>query len=626
MVQSFKEKLRHIFLGYDGTAPDERSQHHLLLLFFSFAAFLEIVFSYINYINQHQLLALVQLIAAALLLPWLVMGITGRWPPRPRELLMVNVFVVLGMLIIDGGIAKTGLYWAQIFPFASFLLLGIRSGWYWNVAFILYYLTLLALYMNGMVELVYDADTLNYAMVMFFAFTVIAFLFQRQQEKRQFELNALNQELLESEKRLKAIQMDLENTVLLRTTQLRQINEKLSREVDEKNRAIQKHEQAEMKYQQAQKMEALGTLVGGIAHDFNNMLSGISANLYLLQRNSDSPDVKKRVDKIGDLTMHAADMIRQLMTFARKEDVQLKVFDLRLFVKEAYKLARISIPEHIRCECMFETEAQLIRGEATQIQQILMNLMNNARDAVKESKDPFISVSLTPAIIEEVLIKNQQEVKPGHYTILSVQDNGCGIGADKIDRIFEPFFTTKEVGSGTGLGLSMVYGAVQSHGGYIDVVSYPGSGTRFSIYFPLLDEQHQVALEQQKVEVGEGETILLVDDEDELLEVTEQLLTVLGYRVKIARNGVQAVELYTQHANEIDLVLMDVVMPVMGGVTAADKMCQINPDVRILFMTGYDKDHETTCELVNDWQNVLNKPLDVKLLSSTIRKHLSNSD
>ena len=458
---------------------------------------------------------------------------------------------------------------------------------------------------------------------MFFAFTVIAFLFQRQQEKRQFELNRVNMELLDSEKRLKTVQMDLENTVLLRTNQLRQINEKLSSEVDEKNLAIEKHDLAEMKYQHAQKMDALGTLVGGIAHDFNNMLSGITANLYMLQRKSDSEDVKKRVEKIGNLTIHAADMIRQLMTFARKEDVQLKIFDMRVFIKEAYKLARISIPEHIRCESVFSDQKQMILGEATQIQQILMNLMNNARDAVINSSDPFISVSLTASRIDSPIIKNQQEIIPGNYAILSVQDNGCGIDKTALNRIFEPFYTTKESGSGTGLGLSMVYGSVESHGGYIDVVSYPNSGTRFSIYFPVIDENQVAQEEKHSVSQGQGETILLVDDEQQLLEVTGQLLQEIGYKVTTACNGLQAVEKYEKKGDVIDIVLMDVVMPRLGGVAAADRIYAINPDARIVFMTGYDKAHETTCELISDWQNVLHKPLEVEPLSRVIRQRLS---
>lgn len=265
----------------------------------------------------------------------------------------------------------------------------------------------------------------------------------------------------------------------------------------------------------------------------------------------------------------------------------------------------------------------MIRGEATQIQQILMNLMNNARDALKGVDAPFISVSLTPSRVDESIIINQQEILPGNYTILSVQDNGCGMSESEVSHIFEPFYTTKAVGAGTGLGLSMVYGAVHSHGGYIDVVSYPGSGTRFSIYFPIVDGQEGMHLKSSVVEQGHQETILLVDDDESLLEANEQLLIELGYQVMTAKNGFQAVEVYRNKIDSIDLILMDVVMPVLGGHAAAEQIRKINPEVKVLFVTGYDKTHESTCEMVSEWEIVLNKPLAVDELSRAIREKLS---
>ncbi|NWF35665.1 ATP-binding protein [Mariprofundus sp. KV] len=615
--------MNYIFSGYEGAAPDEKSQHGLLLVFYSFSVLLEILFSYINYMHGLQLLSLTQMISAVVLIPWLLTGLKQRWLPYPREVLLSTLFIVLGLLIIDGGIGNTGIYWAQIFPFAAFMLMGVRLGWYWCGAFTLFYASLLLLHGLKVIDFTYHHDTLSFAPTMFLVFAAIAFLFQRQQERRQFHLNGVNKRLKESEQNLKESKADLEHVVQLRTLQLQQINEKLSREVDEKIKAIQQFELAEMKYQHAQKMDALGTLVGGIAHDFNNMLSGISANLYLLQRKVEAPDLKKRIDKIGDLTMHAADMIRQLMTFARKDDVQLKVFDLSLYIKEAYKLAKISIPADIRCECQFPQEDQMIRGEATQIQQILMNLMNNARDALKGVEAPFISVSLTPSRVDQSITKNQQEILPGNYTILSVQDNGCGMSDSEVSHIFEPFYTTKEIGSGTGLGLAMVYGAVHSHGGYIDVVSYPESGTRFSIYFPIVDEQEEAHPINSVIEEGRQETILLVDDDESLLEANEQLLVELGYQVMTAKNGFQALDIYRHRGETIDLVLMDVVMPVLGGPAAAEQIRKINPDVKILFVTGYDRDHQSTCEMVSEWESVLNKPLIVDELCRAIRDKLS---
>ena len=265
----------------------------------------------------------------------------------------------------------------------------------------------------------------------------------------------------------------------------------------------------------------------------------------------------------------------------------------------------------------------MIRGEATQIQQILMNLMNNARDAMKGVEDPFISVTLTSSRVDQSIIKNQQEILPGNYTILSIQDNGCGMNEAEIGRIFEPFYTTKEVGSGTGLGLSMVYGAVRSHGDYIDVVSYPGSGSRFSIYFPIVNEQESSGVKNSVIEQGHQETILLVDDDALLLEVNEQLLSELGYHVITAKDGLQAVDVYKHRGQSIDLILMDVVMPLLGGPAAVEQIRKINPEVKVLFVTGYDKIDESTCEMVTEWENVLNKPLTVDELSRVLREKLS---
>lgn len=608
--------LKQALKGYEGYSPDEKSQHGLLILLFLLTIPLEILFSYINYTHGRTLLSASEMISAMVLLPWLLLGLRHRWLPFSRELLLLNGLIIFTLMTYDGGIGGTGIYWSQCFPFLAFFLMGVRIGWRWISAFMLLYLLLLGLYFIGYIELNYDQSTFRYAPSMLFVFTVIALMLQLQQERHHYELSA-------SEARYRRAQDELEKIVALRTEQLQQINEKLSREVDEKIEAIQKHELAEVKYQHSQKMESLGTLVGGIAHDFNNMLSGITANLYLLQRKVDEPNLRKRLDKIGELSIHAADMIRQLMTFARKDQVELKVFDLRTFIKEAYKLAKVSIPAHIRCEAVFSDDELLIRGESTQIQQILMNLMNNARDAVRDSNDPFVSVSLSSSELSDTLVKGAQEIPPGNYAVLSVQDNGCGIPKEQIGRIFEPFFTTKKVGAGTGLGLSMVYGAVRSHGGYIDVVSYPGSGTRISLYFPIIEGVEHVVSGEYPVIQGENELILLVDDDQALLEVHEQLLVEMGYRVVTANDGLKAVNIYKSRHESIQLIIMDVVMPVLSGPAAADQIRKINSAARIIFITGYDRDHDSTCEVITDQDLVLNKPLGIDKLSRVIREQLS---
>jgi signal transduction histidine kinase len=427
-----------------------------------------------------------------------------------------------------------------------------------------------------------------------------------------------------SEDQLRMAHENLENVVQERTQELQHTNEKLVREAEEKVEALQQMEYAEVKYQHAQKMESLGTLVGGIAHDFNNMLSGITANLFLIQRQVQSAEVSERLDKIGDLTMHAADTIKHLTTFARKSDVQMKQFDLRSFFTEAFKLARISVPEHIHCYSVLPDRELFIQGDATQIQQILMNLMNNARDALSGVEQPSIRVTLSRFTADSEFLNKYPDARPGEYAVIAVNDNGCGIREDLTNRIFEPFFTTKAVGEGTGLGLAMIYGSVQMHGGVIGVKSRVDDGTEISIYLPVLEENSNATKPDAASRIIEGydEVILLVDDNESLLEANKELLLKLGYRVYTASNGLEAVSVYQKQQDEIDLIIMDVVMPVLGGVFAADRIHKLNPQAKIIFVTGYDKDNKPSGEMLSDSHLVLSKPLLVVELSRAIHQRL----
>jgi signal transduction histidine kinase/ActR/RegA family two-component response regulator len=427
-----------------------------------------------------------------------------------------------------------------------------------------------------------------------------------------------------SEDQLLMAHENLESVVQERTQELQQSNEKLGREVEEKIEALQKMEYAEMKYQHAQKMESLGTLVGGIAHDFNNMLSGITANLFLIQRQVQSAEVNERLDKIGDLAIHAADTIKHLTAFARKSDVQMKQFDLRAFFSEAYKLARVSIPEHIHCYSILPERELFVQGDASQIQLILMNLMNNARDALGGVEHPTIKVALSRFTADGEFLNKYPDARPGEYAVIAVHDNGCGIHEDITNRVFEPFFTTKPAGEGTGLGLAMTYGSVQMHGGVIAVKSQIDDGTEISIYLPALEENSNAikADADSRIVEGHGEVILLVDDNENLLEANRELLIKLGYKVCTARNGLEAVSVYQKQQDEIDLVIMDVVMPVLGGASAADRIHKLNPQAEIIFVTGYDKDNKLGAEMLSDSYQVLSKPLVVEELSRAIHQRI----
>jgi len=339
-------------------------------------------------------------------------------------------------------------------------------------------------------------------------------------------------------------------------------------------------------------MEAVGTLVGGIAHDFNNMLAGITGNLYLAKSLAGAlPDVLQKLDNVEKISFRAADMIQQLLTFSRKDSVSMKPMPFPVFIKETLKFIRSSIPENIQIEQSVCADSLMVLGDATQIHQIMLNLVNNARDAVASVQTPRITISLDAFDVEGDFLKTHPHFKPGRYAHLQVQDNGSGISEAHLEHLFEPFFTTKEVGKGTGLGLSMVFGAVKNHQGFVEVASAEGSGSTFHLYLPLLESaDNTAALSLPEAEVrGADELILFVDDEQQIVEVTKELLEYLGYRVIVAYNGQEAIKAFAAHQDEIALVITDVVMPELGGVEAVGEIKRMKPDIKVIFSSGYDK-------------------------------------
>jgi len=317
-------------------------------------------------------------------------------------------------------------------------------------------------------------------------------------------------------------------------------------------------------------------------------------------------------------------MIQQLLTLARKDQVDIKPLPLTSFIKETVKFLRSSISENIELHLDTCSDALMVNGDSTQLHQVLLNLTNNARDALENAPEPCISILLETLVADDDFRKAHGSFKSGHYAHLSVSDNGCGIPAHQIEHLFEPFFTTKEQGKGTGLGLAMVFGAVKNHHGYIEVESIKGKGTTFHLYFPLCkdnsSEDAPVKREEKAVH-GNGETILLVDDDPNVIAIGRELLESMQYRVLTATNGQEAIVVFTAHSQDISLILLDVVMPSMGGVEAAGAIRQINPDINIIYCTGYDKDASLPGN-IPEGNEILSKPYDIIQLSKTIRKRL----
>ncbi|GAV19940.1 blue-light-activated protein [Mariprofundus micogutta] len=391
-------------------------------------------------------------------------------------------------------------------------------------------------------------------------------------------------------------------------------------------RDITEHKQMEEQLLQSQKMESLGTLVGGVAHEFNNALAGMTGRLFLLRgKASELPSALHDIDMMEKLCFRSADMVKQMLAFARKSPLQMKDVDLTVFVKETFKLHRLSIPESIDVRTRFRASALPVHGDTTQIQQIVINLLNNARDAVGGEENPEITLELDTFNPDVAFLDVHPDSRGRRYAHLCISDNGCGINQKKLQHIFDPFYTTKEVGKGTGLGLAMVYGACAMHKGYVDVISRSGLGTSMHVYLPLLEERpgtSKATLTQ--VMGGQGEMILLVDDEEMLRSTGKAVLESLGYIVLEACDGVQAVEIFEAHQHEIRLVLMDVVMPHMGGVEAVKRMQHIRKDVPAIFCTGYDKSDVLADSGVGD-EMILSKPYSVEEVSRKIRTCLADA-
>jgi CheY-like chemotaxis protein len=338
-------------------------------------------------------------------------------------------------------------------------------------------------------------------------------------------------------------------------------------------------------------MEAVGRLAGGVAHDFNNLLTVITGrSAILLGRLKADDPLRRSVEQIQKTADRAAGLTRQLLAFSRKQVLQRKDLDLNDMVEEVSGMLRRLIGEDVELLLTLGPKAGHVNADPGQLEQVLMNLAVNSRDAMP--RGGTLGVETDCVQVEAAPPDRPEALPPGPYAVLRVVDTGVGMDAATQARIFEPFFTTKEPGKGTGLGLSMVHGVVRQHGGAIQVRSVVGGGTTFEIYLP------QVAspAEPARVEDAAGhetpgrETILLVEDEDDVRALAREVMERQGYRVLEASDGLQALRRYQSEGDRIDLVLSDVVMPRMSGRELVDRVRAIRPDMRVLYMSGYTED------------------------------------
>ena len=398
-----------------------------------------------------------------------------------------------------------------------------------------------------------------------------------------------------------------------------------ARDVSEKKRMEDETFKLQSQLLQAQKMESVGRLAGGIAHDFNNMLGVILGNTELaLEQVHNTGTITMELGEIKKAAQRSADLTRSLLAFARKQTAEPRLLDLNETVEGMLSMLRRLIGENISLAWQPSGLPAMVLMDPSQIDQILANLCVNARDAIHDTGQIVIETEAME--LDDAACLNIPGAEPGRYIRLSVQDTGCGMDENTLLHIFEPFFTTKETGKGTGLGLAMVYGIVKQNKGFIDVLSKPSEGTRFSIFLPGQNEvrtEEKTILDEEAMPAGH-ETVLLVEDESSILHLVKRMLQKNGYRVLTASTPDEAIRLMERHSSDIHLLITDVVMPDMNGRDLAQRLQQINPDLKCLFMSGYTADVIAHHGVLDPDMNFIHKPFSLHDLMVKIHSVLHN--
>lgn len=388
--------------------------------------------------------------------------------------------------------------------------------------------------------------------------------------------------------------------------------------------------QAEEHMQRQERLAAVGQLAGGIAHDFNNFLTSIMLHAHILTHMQDvSSEAKSIAETITSESRRAAQLVRQILDFSRRSMMETKAIDLAAFLNETVNILRKTLPENIQLLVKTGGSEYVVKADSTRIQQVVMNLALNARDAMPQGGRLRIDLSKVQTMPGEQLDIAKiwsTEIPPGEWVCLAVSDTGVGMTEKTQAHLFEPFFTTKGL-EGTGLGLAQVYGIVKQHGGYIGVDTELGRGTTFRIYLPVCNSDEDTSAEAQEalsIPKGSGEIILLVEDEEKVRKANQMMLESLGYQVLTAGNGKEGLAAY-QSTDRIDLVLTDMVMPEMGGKELVQEFQRTNPNVKILIMTGYAM-QESLQELQDaGFTSIIYKPLDASALAKAVHQALGRA-
>ncbi|MCK4659781.1 MAG: response regulator [Phycisphaerae bacterium] len=425
----------------------------------------------------------------------------------------------------------------------------------------------------------------------------------------------------------RSYQKHLQEQIKKRTAELEAANEALTREIEERKRAEQERRTLEAQLRHAQKMEAVGQLAGGVAHDFNNILTTILGNAELTIRaleaefNSDNLEGLRQIEQSVQL---ASVLTRQLLAFSRRQVSHPEVLDFNRALAEMEKLLLRLLTEDIHLTMHLPPTQLCIRADAGQIEQVVMNLVVNARDAMPDGGE--LTLETTSVMLDEAYLAAHAEAKPGAHVMLAVSDTGIGMTKDTLERIFEPFFTTKTAGRGTGLGLATVYGIVKQAGGHIVVYSEPQRGTTFKIYLPAVmaaPEQPGTMHDTSQMPTG-TETILVCEDDELVRNLVVRILQGSGYTVLAAENGEQALKLAAEHRSPLHLLITDVIMPDMNGRKLADMLVAIMPKLRTLFVSGYTSNVIARHGVLDEGVEFLAKPFSQRDLLQRVREVLEH--
>jgi PAS domain S-box-containing protein len=379
----------------------------------------------------------------------------------------------------------------------------------------------------------------------------------------------------------------------------------------------------EDQFRQAQKMEAVGRLAGGVAHDFNNLLMVISGYTeVLMEHTAEDHALHPKIAAIQQASDRATTLTRQLLAFSRKQLLELKVVDVNAIVKDIERLLRPLIGENIELVSRLAGDLGRTRADAAQIEQVIMNLVVNSKDAMPNGGK--IIIQTANESLDGDLPRECSYIQPGPYVMLSIEDNGHGMDKETQSRIFEPFFTTKEKGKGTGLGLSTVYGIIKQSGGYVLAQSEVGRGTTFRIYLPRVEEPAEISggTRASQSATGGSETVLLVEDEESVRQLVRETLEAKGYKVLEADHGAAALRIASDHHGPIDMLITDVVMPGMSGRELSEQLSASDPDIKILYLSGYTEDAVVHQGVLEPGTSFLQKPFTLQALARKVREVL----